>query len=135
MSGKSSIEIVVHPDSNVKPLVLEELITSLYSIGDSVSFEITYFDKYVRIYFVGPKGVLDGLRKSLMPIYGRVIVEDGHPPSLAEVLKGYGYIEERGGKVRVVKGCSWFVAELRLRRPFYYPLIPVSYTHLTLPTN
>ena len=57
-SELQALEIIPHPELNVEPLKLEELIASLYSARQSISFEITYLDKYIRSYLVGPKNVL-----------------------------------------------------------------------------
>ena len=80
-----AIELVPHPESDVEPLKLEELLSS---IKDALSFEIAYTGKYIRIYLVGLDEVLRNLRKSLKTIYGKVIFEEASPLSLKSLLVG-----------------------------------------------
>ena len=77
--GLETVEIIPHPESEVEPLKLEELLSS---VKDTLSFEIVYSGKYVRLYLVGLDEVLRNLRKSLKTIYGKVIIEEASLPSL-----------------------------------------------------
>ena len=81
----ASIELVSHPESEVEPLKLEELLSS---VKDTLSFEIVYTGKYIRIYLIGHGEVLRNLRKSLKTIYGKVIFEEASPLSLKSLLVG-----------------------------------------------
>ncbi len=123
-----ALELIPHPESDVEPLKLEELIASLYSVKQPISFEITYFDKYIRIYVVGPKEVLENLKKSLKTIFGKIIIEDAKPSSLKAMLATSECLEfdEKKQRYRVRKGCSWYVAELKLSKPLYYVLVKHS---------
>ena len=121
----ASIELVSHPESEVEPLKLEELLSS---VKDTLSFEIVYTGKYIRIYLIGHGEVLRNLRKSLKTIYGKVIIEEANPPSLKSLLVTSKCLEhdERKQRYRIRRGCSWYVAELRLYRPFWNVLISHS---------
>ena len=115
----STIELVPHPESDVEPLKLEELIASLYSVKQPISFEIVYIDKHIRLYLVGPKDVLENLKKFIKTIFGKVIIEDAKPPSLRGLLATSEFLEYDEGerRYRVRKDCGWYVAELRLNKP------------------
>lgn len=116
----SALELVVHPESCVEPLALEEVLGS--SRG-RLCFKIVYVDRYIRLYFVGDGRVLGDLGKVLKNVYGKVVVEEARPPSPRGLLALRGcLVRDEKGRVRVKKKCMWY-AELRLAKPFYYPLV------------
>jgi len=118
---------VSHPELDVSPLALEELLASLYSYKEPISFELVYSDKYIRLYMVGPQEVFNNLKKSLKTTFGKVIIENTKPPSLKSLLATSGCLEYDSKKqhYHVRRGC-WYIAELKLSRPFWNVLVSHS---------
>ncbi len=106
-SGFGAVELVPHPESRVKPLMLEEVLAGLFRHGAALSYEFVYVDKYVRLFLVGPTEVLRQLKKSLKAVYGKVIIEDAEPPSLRGMLPAECFVTDGKGRVRLRScGCG-----------------------------
>ncbi len=135
-SGLAAVELVPHPESDVRPLALEEVLAGLCRYGSPLSYELVHDGRYVRLFFVGPAEVLRQLVKSLKAVFGKVIVEGAEPPSLRGVLPSGCFATDGRGRVRLGGSCGWWVAELRLTRPFWDVLLdhsrgsPVELNHV-----
>ncbi len=124
-SGLGAVELVPHPESNVKPLILEEIFAGLYRHGTVLGYEFVHVDKYVRLFLVGPTEILRQLKKSLKAVYGKVIIEEAEPPSLRGMLPAECFVTDGKGRVRL-RSCGWWIAELKLSRPFWDVLLTHS---------
>lgn len=132
----AAVELVPHPESRVEPLILEEVLAGLYRYGVPLSYGFVHDGKYVRLFLVGPAEVLRHVGKSLKAVFGKVIIEDAEPPSLKRMLPAECFVTDKKGRVRLGGSCGWWVAELRLTRPFWDVLLdhsrdsPVELNHV-----
>ena len=120
----------------LSPLILEEVLAGLYRYGVPLSYEFVHDGKYVRLFLVGPAEILKQVGKSLKAVFGKVIVEDAEPPLLRRMLPGECFVTDGKGRVRLGGSCGWWVAELKLSKPFWEVLLdhsrdsPVELNHV-----
>ncbi|HID40664.1 MAG TPA: hypothetical protein EYP33_00720 [Pyrodictium sp.] len=98
--GLAALELVVHPAVEAEPLALEEVLAGL---GERLCFEAVYIDKYIRLYVVGRRRLLEELQRMLHAVYGRGVAEPAEAPSLRSLLAAWGCTRLEDGRLRVAR--------------------------------